>query len=241
MREPNTTAAPEGLRRRCDRLVHRREALAERRREIAGEQQKLAEYLSVADAVSEALSRLSDQLFGDIIAAVESQLSRALQEVLEQPIQLKVERGFKNGVASIEFHIERQGKKENIIDGQGGSVANILSVGLRLLALTTLDAKEHRRFLVLDEQDCWLHPALVPRLVQIVHEAGKTLGFQVLMISHHGPAAFERYADRIYQLEPAATNLLAGSGGPGEDYLPGIAGPPRVDAVLKFGEVIPAG
>ena len=35
----------------------------------------------------------------------------ALQEVLEQPIRLKVERGFKNGVASIEFHIERDGKK----------------------------------------------------------------------------------------------------------------------------------
>ena len=204
------------------------------RRAIAGEQQKLAGYLSVADAASEALSRLSDKLFGDIIAVVEAQLSRALQEVLEQPIQLKVERGFKNGVASIEFHIERQGKSENIIDGQGGSVANILSVGLRLLALTTLDEKEHRRFLVLDEQDCWLHPSLVPRLVKIVHDAGKSLGFQVLMISHHDPVAFERYADRIYQLAPTEPDSGTGSG---EGLLPGIVGPPRVEAVLKFGEV----
>lgn len=224
--------APDVLRRRCDRLVHRREAMAERRRTVGGEQHKLAEFLTVADAVRDALDLLGQQLFQEVIAIVETQLSRALQEVLEQPIQLKAERGFKNGVASIEFHIERQGKKENIIDGQGGSVANILSVGLRLLALRTLDEKVHRPFLVLDEQDCWLHPSLVPRLVAIVHEAARTLGFQVIMISHHDPAMFERYADKIYQLAPTTDSSIAPS-----EQLPGIPGPHRVEAVLKFGEV----
>jgi ABC-type glutathione transport system ATPase component len=216
MRDSTSIAPPDALRRRCDRLVHRREALAERRRDVASEQQKLAEYLGVADAVSEALSRLSDQLFGEIITIVESQLSQALQEVLEQPIQLKVDRGFKNGVASIEFHIERRGKKENIIDGQGGSVANILSVGLRLLALTTLGETEHRRFLVLDEQDCWLHPSLVPRLVQIVHNAGKMLGFQVLMISHHDGAAFERHAEKIYRFVAGVDGVIVEQAAPEE-------------------------
>ena len=86
--------------------------------------------------------------------------------------------------------------------GQGGSVANILSVGLRMFALTTLDPSQHRRFLVLDEQDCWLRPDLVPRLVKIVHDAGRALGFQVLMISHHDATNFSRYADRIYRLTP---------------------------------------
>ena len=100
------------------------------------------------------------------------------------------------------FISRRDGQREHVLEGQGGSVANILSVGLRLLALTTLDEKTHRRFLVLDEQDCWLHPSLVPRLVNIVHEAGKALGFQVLMISHHEASAFERFADKIYTVIP---------------------------------------
>ena len=86
--------------------------------------------------------------------------------------------------------------------GQGGSVVNILSVGLRMLALTTLDKTKHQRFLVLDEQDCWLRPDLVPRLVKIVRDAGRAMGFQVLMISHHDPAVFRRYADRIYAFQP---------------------------------------
>jgi predicted ATPase len=68
-----------------------------------------------------------------------------------------------------------------------------------MFALATLDPGEHRRFLVLDEQDCWLRPDLVPKLVKMVHEAAKALGFQILMISHHDVALFERYADRIYQ------------------------------------------
>ena len=47
-----------------------------------------------------------------------------------------------------------------------------------------------------------LHPELVPRLVKIVHQAGRALGFQVLMISHHDVSIFEQYADRIYRFTP---------------------------------------
>jgi hypothetical protein len=88
--------------------------------------------------------------------------------------------------------------------GQGGSVANLLSVGLRMFALTTLEEQQHQRFLVLDEQDCWIRPDLVPRLVKIVHEAGKALGFQTLMISHHELSSFSGYADKIYEVSPNA-------------------------------------
>ena len=141
-------------------------------------------------------------MFGKLTAVIEQHLTRALQEVLEQNIVLKVNRDFKRGAATMSFHVERDGHKEDIMKGQGGSVVNILSVGLRLLALKTLDHEKHRRFLVLDEQDCWLRPDLVPRLVKIVAEAGKQMGFQILMISHHDPAIFQRYADRVYSFVP---------------------------------------
>src|SRR5207249_4930964 len=104
-------------------------------------------------------------------------------------------------------HIERNGQPEDIMKGQGGSVANILSVGLRMFGLTTLDPADHRRFLVLDEQDCWLRPDLVPRLVKIVYDASKALGFQVLMISHHDFSAFQQYADKIYQFVPTVEEV----------------------------------
>jgi len=77
-----------------------------------------------------------------------------------------------------------------------------------MFALMTLDEAKHRRFLVLDEQDCWLRPDLVPRLVKIVHDAGQALGFQVLMISHHDVGVFEQYADRIYTFIPDAKGSI---------------------------------
>ncbi len=185
----------------------KRQLLQSFRDERAGKLDKVTAYLGMSDAVDDALDKLSEQLFGRIVQILEEKLTLALQGVLEQPIVLKVNREYKRGVATIGFHIERNGQPEDIMKGQGGSVVNILSVGLRMFALTTLDPAAHRRFLVLDEQDCWLRPDLVPRLVKIVHEAGRALGFQVLMISHHDISAFEQFADKIYQFIPTVDGL----------------------------------
>jgi len=211
---PSTTIAasepalhsPADLRRRADRLLDRRDDLQRRSIDLAARFGTVNAYLEIAPKVKDALEALNQQLFQELLGTVQEKLSLALQEILEQPIVLKAESGFERGAAAVKFWIERDGKEEDILRGQGGSVANILSVGLRMFALATLDERQHRRFLVLDEQDCWLRPDLVPRLVKIVHEAGRALGFQVLMISHHDTALFERYADRIYEFIPQGDN-----------------------------------
>ena len=84
-------------------------------------------------------------------------------------------------------------------------MCNIISVGLRLIALSQLHEKEHRRFLILDEQDCWLRPDLVPRLMHIIHTIAQKLQFQILVISHHDVNLFREYADRIYRLLPSVS------------------------------------
>ncbi len=191
--------SPGDIRRRADRLLDKRGDLVNKSRELAKRFGELNAYLGIADQVSSALEQLSEQLFQQLLGIVQEKLTVAIQEILEQPICFKADADFKRGTATVEFRIERDGHSEDILRGQGGSVVNILSVGLRMFALTTLDETRHRRFLVLDEQDCWLRPELVPRLVKIVHEAAQALGFQVLMISHHDIELFEQYADRIYQ------------------------------------------
>lgn len=193
---------PTSLRARLDRLAFERDLLVAESRLTADALSEVEAYLGVAADVTSALEQLSETLFQQTLSVVEENLTIALQEILEQPIRLRADPDFKRGGATVEFYIERDGNKEHILRGQGGSVANVLSVGLRMFALTTLDEADHRRFLVLDEQDCWLKPELVPRLVKMVHDAGKALGFQVLMISHHDPEPFRRYADRMYRLVP---------------------------------------
>ena len=169
--------------------------------------QKIESYLSIANRVSDALESLSDQLFRDSLREIERELTVALQEVLEQPIKLVAEASWKNNAAAVDFFVERDGFKEDILKGQGGSVANILSIGLRIFALAKLESKQNQMFLVFDEQDCWLRPDLVPRLVRLVHKACHELGIQVLMISHHDRDIFEQYADKIYQLTPGMNGV----------------------------------
>ena len=67
-----------------------------------------------------------------------------------------------------------------------------------------LHEKDHRRFLILDEQDCWLRPDLVPDLMRIIHTIAHKLQFQIMVISHHDVSLFREYADRIYRLLPPA-------------------------------------
>jgi len=189
------------LRRRLDRLAFaRQEAI----RQVAAntvELERLIGYLRTADRVSTALEKLNQDLFSTLLGTVQEKITIALQEILEQPISFHAEAGFSRNSASVEFWIERNGKQEDLLNGQGGSVANIVSVCLRIFALTTLDDATHRRFLVLDEQDCWLRADLVPKLVKIIHDASRALGFQVLMISHHDRHLFEQYADKIIELQ----------------------------------------
>jgi DNA repair exonuclease SbcCD ATPase subunit len=202
MTSSDSIPSPAKLRTRLDQFQGQRKALSQEKATRAQELAEIERYLSLAPAVSEALDKLSEAMFGNLTKVIEQQLSLALKEVLEQNLSLKVTRDFKRGVATMSFHVERDGNAEDIMRGQGGSVANVLSVGLRLFALATLDPQQHRRFLVLDEQDCWLRPDLVPKLVKIVRDAGRTMGFQVLMISHHDCSVFQQYADRVYRLTP---------------------------------------
>jgi hypothetical protein len=190
------------IRGRVTRIAVQRKLLSNQHKRAVADLEGIRAYLAVHEKVTAALESLNQQLFRELLGLIEEKLTIALQEVLDQSIRLRTEADWKRGAASVDFWIERDGNAEDIMKGQGGSVANILSVGLRMFALTTLDERQHQRFLVLDEQDCWIRPDLVPRLVKIVHEAGKALGFQTLMISHHDVSSFIEYADKIYQFYP---------------------------------------
>ena len=201
--------SPRLLQRRADALGRRlavlrgrldstRQQLATREAEVAAVRRASA----IAADVTAALELLSRQMLDDLTAQMRESLTLALGEVLNQPLQVGTEVEYKNNALKLTFSILRGENEEHIMRGQGGSVINVLSVALRLFAVRTLDPASHRPFIVLDEQDCWLRPDLVPRLTSIIHQAARALGFQVLIISHHDVALFEPYADAIHELHP---------------------------------------
>jgi hypothetical protein len=166
--------------------------------------EELETFLEIQPRVADRLDELSRQLFGNILEEIERNLTYALREILGQDLRVVSQREMKNRKMHVTFGMEREGRPEDILTGQGGSVCNIISVGLRLIALSQLDERDHRRFLVLDEQDCWLRPDLVPRLMAIIHTIARKLQFQVLVISHHSVDLFQEHADRICRITPGA-------------------------------------
>ena len=203
-REFSSPTSPRDLRGLFQELRWQERHLTE---QLQANRAKLAEteaFLTQAPQIAERLDQLSQHLFGDILDEVERNLTFALREILDQDLKVTTTREVKKGKINITFGIERQGQREDILTGQGGSVCNIISVGLRLIALSQLHEKDHRRFLILDEQDCWLRPDLVPALMRIIHTIAHKLQFQIMVISHHDVSLFREYADRIYRVLPPA-------------------------------------
>ncbi|MGE4470006.1 MAG: hypothetical protein AB7D47_07735 [Desulfovibrio sp.] len=169
------------------------------------EHDEIGRFLELAPKASQTLDQLSSTLFGELLDEIETNLTHAVREVLGQDRTVISERSTKSNKLQVHFSIHSGSdpeQREDILSGQGGSVANILSVGLRLIALSQLDPFRHRPFLVLDEQDCWLKPELVPRFMKLIAQIAERLGLQLLVISHHPVDKFSTAADRILELIP---------------------------------------
>lgn len=197
---------PADIRKQFERLRWRQDELQQRLDQHRKSLSEVEAFLDKQPRIAERLESLCRDLFGEILDEVERNLSYALNEVLGQDLRVVSSRDVQRGKVTISFGIEKDGQPEDILTGQGGSVCNVISVGLRLIALSQLNEREHRRFLVLDEQDCWIRPDLVPRLMSIIHAIARKLDFQVLVISHHDVCRFREYADLIYRIVPAKDN-----------------------------------
>ncbi|WP_319542167.1 hypothetical protein [uncultured Pseudodesulfovibrio sp.] len=191
--------------RRLDRLSALAETLHVEHGRVRESLGGVRDFLTLAPKARDTLEELSTALFGKILDEVEANLTHAIREILGQDRVVTTVREVKNNRLQIQFQIRNQGKEdevEDIMTGQGGSVCNILSVGLRLIALSQLPEEQHRPFLVLDEQDCWLKPALIPKFMKLIGEIADRLKLQLLVISHHPLDLFAGSAQRIFELVP---------------------------------------
>lgn len=222
------------LRKQFDLFKAKREEYKRRLDEFERELKEIKTFLDRHPRIALRLEELSREVFLVTLKEIEENLTYAIQDVLGQNIKVKSDVEVKRGKFWIQFYIERDGYKEDIIRGQGGSVCNILSVCLRLIALSQLDEKHHRRFIVLDEQDCWIRPDLVPRFMKIIHRITEKLSYQVLVISHHDLDFFLDYADCIYR-------FLPDNKGSGIKIQGVLIKKDRVDRSRKNGEVVKGG
>lgn len=196
----NNMSDVRSLRERLNRKINDRDRLQHDIEKIREKISQRKRQIERGPAVAEYLEKFSEEILGREIRKFEEVVSTALKEVLDQKISLKAETTTKGNKLNIQFSIERNGASEDLKRGQGGSVQNIVSTILRVYVILKLDPVFHRRFIVMDEQDCWLSPNLIPRFFGIMRDLAKKLSFQLIVISHHEHRDLESYVDKIYYL-----------------------------------------
>lgn len=149
------------------------------------------------------LQKLQSALHKKNIDVFSQLLTYFVQDVLKTNKEVRLDLFTSRGMPALNIEALNNGNPENIYVGNGGSMSNIVSTGLRLIALSRLN---HRKFIVLDEPDCWLEVDNVPLFAKTIGEIAHKLKIQTLMISHHHWSYFKQYA-RVIELKEEGTFL----------------------------------
>lgn len=159
--------------------------------------QKQPDYIKFLKQLQEVLHKKNIGIFSEL-------LSYFVKDVLQKDNKtINLELYTYHNLPALRIEAVNNGQKESILEGNGGSIANIVSAGLRLIALSRM---KNRQFIVLDEPDCWLKPEHVPVFAKIIGEIAQKLKIQTIIISHHHWSYFKDYG-RVIELKTGDTKL----------------------------------
>lgn len=158
---------------------------------IAVEMSDTERFLLRKDDMLAALNRLQIKAQEKNKGLFENLLTNLIQEVIPgKKDQVVLTSTLKNNRANLDFDILCNGELENIIKDKGGSIANIVAMGLRFIVLAR---HPNRRILLLDEADCHLKSEYIPAFAAVMRQLAVKMGIQVLYISHHSATNFVGY------------------------------------------------
>lgn len=196
----HTTAPPDTLRLRNSFLAvqMRLAALQGRHAELSAQQKALTHQISLAKArvelaplVTDTFNYLQEKAHARAVGEFEDLLSAFVADVIPEAGAIRLELGTERGAPSLEISLENQGESEEILDGNGGGLTNVVVAALTYAALARTS---NRAFVVFDEPDCWLKGTRVPNFTKVIAQVAnpdvlptgeQVGGIQTLMISHN--------------------------------------------------------
>jgi energy-coupling factor transporter ATP-binding protein EcfA2 len=150
---------------------------------IAQKKSEYQEYIDAKDDIESAISQLAEASQMEAVALYSELLTTLVSEVMgkKQVVTLET-RKFRNKVHLDLFCEEEGGHRVDIAEAKGGSICNLIAAGMRVVSIIQ---SPYRRFLFLDEPDCWLAPTLVGPFVRVLRRLCNEVGVQMVYISHH--------------------------------------------------------
>lgn len=181
--------------RKIDRFRGAADTLIQQKARIITEISEAKHYLDQKDNVLLALEALQDKTQEKTKEIYEVLLTKLIHEVKGYDVEnhrLCLNTRMKSNKPWLDVEIESaSGHTRDVYLDKGGSIKNIVAMGLRFV---TLSRTSNRRFLVFDEADKDLNPKYIPGIAKILQQLSIQVKMQVLYISHHDPAHFDGYA-----------------------------------------------
>ncbi len=191
---------------RAAQLEGARKADAARNEQLLHEVAQAKGRLSLGEEVSRIFDALQQRAHERSVGAFERLLSAVLNDVLPEEGSVRLLPQFKSNATWLDIALEKNGGLEDVLDGNGGAVTNVICAGLRFAALSRTD---NRRLMILDEPDCWLKPERVPAFVRVIAQVATQTNTQTFFITHHSPDYFEGQVNLVRFTADAQGKVLA--------------------------------
>ena len=186
------------LRNKFLALQMRFSTLHGRHSELKSQQFKLVRSISLAKArielaplATETFNYLQEKAHARAVGEFEELLSAFVADVVPEAGSIRLELGTERGAPSLDIKLDNAGNLEDILEGNGGGLTNVVVAALTYAAQARTST---RSLIVLDEPDCWLASTRVSRFTKVIAEVAnpivnadgtQTGGCQTLMISHN--------------------------------------------------------
>lgn len=175
------------LRRAFDKSSGRRDVLREREAELIEQVGRAKGRLEMKPKVDAFLAELQAEANERAVGAYARLLTSLVGDVLGTHAgTVELDLYTAQGLPALDVYVRTaKGKRVSVLNHSAGSFINLVSLGLR--ATSTVRSGK-RKFIALDEPDCWTRPSRVRAFYSVITQLAKELNIQFLVVSHNDPS-----------------------------------------------------
>ena len=163
--------------------------LASHQKELLVNQNELKRFVEAKALIQKVSNDMNDLISFGLVDITQAMLD----SVFPSEYKVKIDFTMKNNRTHVDIYLDMDGEKIYPLDQDGGGVANIMELGLRL---ASLELGHTRRTIVLDQPLKDLSREFMPIGASILKKISKDLNLQLIMINH-APELME-IADKMY-------------------------------------------
>ena len=163
-------------------------ALSDRKSSLAESVGLAKGRLGLQPKVDAFLEELQADVHERTVGFYEQLMSALVGDVMGNGNKIGFELNTNRGNTSLDiFGITEAGDTVDLVDGAGGSMTNVVTMGLRSMSTVRSGL---RKFVALDEPDCWISPDRIFRFYNVLDKLNNKANMQSLIISHHSRDLF---------------------------------------------------